>query len=460
MPPLISFQQSHFRQGVVPVLHGIDWQVQPGEQWAITGATGSGKTMLLLAIQQQLRGQVAMVTFRESSRQLTYSHYFYQQRYHASGEDNAPTLHSFLFGTQLPNSTSQAIVDRLGLQQLLDRTLIKLSNGQTRKALIARALLKHPSLLLLDDPFGGLDAPTRMELLCWLDELMQTETQLILVTQPDTIPTQITHVLELAEGQIEWQGSHADFSARQAPTPLPVRAKPILLTAPTPADFSVAFSLANVTVRYGNCHLLEAVNWTVAQGERWALLGHNGAGKSILLSLLYGDHPQAYANQISLFDQRRGRGESVWNIKRRIGFVSPELHLYFPRHLTARQVAFTGLTDTQMQPRYLMPETEHDVLALFTYFGLETRLTSHFGTLSAGQQRLVLLVRALLKQAPCLILDEPFQCLDSATMLRAKHLIDQLPTATTLLFVTHHLNEIPESVNHLLKLQDGKVVSG
>ena len=227
---------------------------------------------------------------------------------------------------------------------------------------------------------------------------------------------------------------------------------PVLQTPAQSADFVAAFQMRNVTVRYGDTVILNQVSWTIQPGERWALLGANGAGKSVLLSLLYGDHPQAYANDIRVFDHRRGRsGQSIWDVKRRIGFVSPELHLYFPQHLTARQVVLTGLTDTLTPPRTVPPETEADLVALLAYFDLSDQLSGAFGQLSAGQQRLVLLIRALIKNPSVLVLDEPFQALDAKYISLARQLIDSLPNKT-ILFVTHDRSELPASIDRFFSL--------
>src|SRR5207245_350620 len=136
-------------------------------------------------------------------------------------------------------------------------------------------------------------------------------------------------------------------------------------------------------------------------------------------SLLCGDHPQAYSNDIRLFGRKRGTGESIWDIKRRIGLLSPELHLYFTEPLSAAQVAATGFFD--ILALRLTTRTHDAVIAeLFEHFGLTALADRLFSRLSTGEQRLVLLVRALVKEPPLLILDEPFQGLDVETIERAK----------------------------------------
>ncbi len=194
------------------------------------------------------------------------------------------------------------------------------------------------------------------------------------------------------------------------------------------------------------------------RGERWAVLGPNGSGKSTLLSLLCGDHPQAYSNDVRLFGHRRGSGESIWDIKARLGLLSPELHLYFHEPLTAAQTAATGFFDV-VTLRPTTPEQDERVRTLFEQRAISHLTERPFSRLSTGEQRLVLLARALVKRPELLILDEPFQSFDPALCARLRNWLDaNLDPTPTLLFVTHHENEIPRSVAHILRLDNGRVV--
>jgi molybdate transport system ATP-binding protein len=466
--PLITLQKLTVRYNGKPVLNDLDFQLNAGECWCLTGPTGSGKTTFLRALAGHFpappgtlkrMAPTELVSFKEESSRFSYSGYFYQQRYQATMSDNPegtdagytamPSLRDFLQVTDSPESA--ALLDRLGLTPLLSRSFIKLSNGQTRKARIGKALLRHPAVLLLDNPFVGLDSTFRAELINWLGELTNHGLTLVLVSEPDDIPSFVTHVAEIDKGQLGWAGLKANFVAKETREP-EVTSLPVLQVKPQPIDFVDVFRLRDVTVRYGETIILDNVNWEIKANERWALFGANGAGKSVLLSLLYGDHPQAYANQVSVFGHRRGKsGESIWDVKRRIGFVSPELHLYFPHHLSARQVALTGLTDTLTPPNRISPETELDLASLFTYFALTHTLNRPFGTLSAGEQRVVLLVRAFLKNAPVLLLDEPFQAMDHWHVNRARRLVDSFANKT-ILFVTHNRSELPQSIDHIYNL--------
>lgn len=467
LEPLFSLNNLSVKRGAETVLANVSLTIDRGQCWAVVGPIGSGKTTLVQVLAGQLpamrdqlphRIQATLVSFREESHQFSYTRHFYQQRYQATlvdNQDGKPALTVRGYLAPVWSDEALALIQRMGIEPLLDVEFLKLSNGQTRKARIAKVLLQHPAMLLLDNPFVGLDARFRAELIEWLGELVQAGQPLMLVADETTLPAFVTHVVKLDNGQVAWAGPRAEF----VPTVSTGSdwAVPALQTPPQPADFTEAFRLTDVTVRYGDKKLLDAVNWTVRAGERWALLGHNGAGKSILLSVLYGDHPQAYANQVYVFDHRRGKpGTSIWDVKRRIGFVSPELHLCFPRHLTARQVGLTGLTDTLVVPARVSAEAQHDLDTLLRYFGIDHLANRAFGTLSTGEQRLTLLIRALLKNAAMLILDEPFQALDARQVALARKLLDSLPHKT-IVFVTHDPAELPASINHRVDISNGQL---
>ncbi|AKD53597.1 ATP-binding cassette domain-containing protein [Spirosoma radiotolerans] len=466
--PLIHLNVLTVRRGGVPILHDLTFQLKSGECWCVLGPTGSGKTTFLQTLAGQFpappgtltrRIPTEFVSFKEQSSRFSYGSYFYQQRYQATMSDNVegsdagytaiPSLRDFLQVSDTPEEME--LLERLGLLPLLNRSFIKLSNGQTRKARIGKALLQQPTVLLLDNPFMGLDAAFRTELTNWLGDLTNHGLTLVLVTESEDVPPFATHVAVMGEGKLRWSGAVEDYQPTHQLDTEQVEL-PVLRTKPPLIDFAEAFRLQDVTVRYGDTVILDDVNWVVRAGERWALFGQNGAGKSVLLSLLYGDHPQAYANQVSVFGHRRGKsGESIWDVKRRIGFVSPELHLYFPQHLSVRQVALTGMTDTLTPPVRVSIETEADLVSLLSYFELAHALARPFGTLSAGEQRLVLLVRAFLKNAPVLLLDEPFQAIDNRHIERARKLIDSF-TDKTILFVTHNRDELPQSVDQIFTI--------
>jgi len=484
MASLVCLDHATILRGGEIALRDFSWTVQEGETWAITGPTGSGKTTLaevLLGRHHVASGTVRWpfverlraagrsvawpsevthhVTFREESHLFSYTRHYYQQRFNFIEAQDDLTLAEFLrSGTGAADEEIGAAATQLGLGELLGLSLIKLSNGQTRRARIARALLSKPELLILDEPFMGLDTSSREDVIAIVGELIREGTRVLLITQSPGIPEWVTHVLELDRLTARWHGPHQQWRLRSEEWGVRRSTFPSHSPLPTPHSSQPVVELRNVNVSHGGRRILRDISWTVRAGERWAVLGPNGSGKTTLLSLLCGDHPQAYSNDVRLFGRRRGSGESIWEIKRNIGLVSPELHLYFTEPLTAARTAATGFFDV-LAWRPTTAEQDAIVAELFDHFGITGLAERPFARLSTGEQRLVLFIRALVKAPPLLILDEPFQAFDAATIERGRKWLDRrLCPDQTLLFVTHEPSELPRSVDRRLRLEDGRVV--
>lgn len=473
-------------RGGAAVLRDFSWAVREGEAWAVVGPTGSGKTTLAetllgkhllnggelrwpLFARLRAAGRtidypsqvVTHVTFRENSRLFSYAGHYYQQRFEFADSETPLSLEQFLrTGTAASEPDFTTTCARFGIGALLAQPFMTLSNGQTRRARLARAMLSRPEVLILDDPFIGLDAQARADLVALLHELANDGKRLVLICREDLVPTWVTSVLELPRraggvgplfGASRSQGESDPHDAR----PHATEANRGL----TPPDRREAvLELRDVTVSHGGRAILDRVSWIVHAGERWALLGPNGSGKTTLLSLLCGDHPQAYSNDIALFGRRRGTGETIWDVKRNVGLLSPEFHLYFTEPLTADRAAATGFFDA-LADRPTTPEQDARVRELFAAFGIGHLAGRAFKSLSTGEQRLVLLARALVKRPPLVILDEPFQGLDAASTERCRRWLEtEIGADQTLLFVTHELGELPRTVNRTLRLSRGKVV--
>ncbi|PQA60472.1 ATP-binding cassette domain-containing protein [Siphonobacter curvatus] len=466
------------------LIENLNWTLEKGQHWALVGPTGSGKSLLLsiLAGKRSVLGGVFRSDLPKGSvelvpndfsfnRNIAASATFYQQRFNSYASVESPTVWEVLqnqvkpVGTvdahsiQLPplayeEAYVQEVATRLRVSHLLDRHVTSLSNGETRRTLLTLSFLKNPQVLLLDNPFVGLDVASRAALHDILTHIAETGTTLIMVAPPTDIPNPITHILDLPEGKslLRWNYVPPAAAKRRDQIQLP---EPL-----TPAvSFDYAIRMRNISIRYGETQVLDGINWEVKRGEKWALLGPNGSGKSTLLSLITGDNPQAYANDFDLFDRKRGTGESIWDIKKNIGFVSPELHLYFPRDQNVWKVVASGLFDTMGLFKKLKDEQTAYVEQFLTAFELQAYHDKRLAQLSTGQQRLVLLARALIKNPPLLILDEPCQGLDTDQMIRFRDTVDSLceNTDRTLLYVSHYTEEIPQCVTRMLQLNGGKV---
>jgi molybdate transport system ATP-binding protein len=460
------------------VLKNIHFTIGPNEQWALVGPTGSGKTVFAdtLAGNHYYQGlietsfgdaghfhrMIAVVHQQHRFRNLQHrSDFYYQQRYQSMDAAATITVGDDL--DQYPefcgNFSKTGLLDQLHLRQLREEPLIQLSSGENKRLQIAKALLTTDRLLVLDQPFTGLDAEGRELLGGILQTLVRKGTRLLLITSPRDMPSCISHIAGFRNGMIEFAGPASAYRAGSqaaiSPPAVPLPPPPLQPVA----DFDFAVRMVNVSVEYEHKQILQQINWEVGRGSCWSLSGPNGAGKSTLLSLITGDNPQAYANEIYLFDRRRGTGESIWDIKARIGFLSAELHLYFDPAATCYQALASGFFDTIGLFRRLSPEQETLVAAWLEYLGVREDAGRLLNQLPAGMQRLLLLARAMIKCPPLLVLDEPCQGLDSGHIERVKEMISRYcrEREGTLIYVSHYTEELPRVIDHYLRLDRGMV---
>lgn len=458
----------------------FSWSIKPGESWAIVGPMGSGKSSLIDLVRQKalVKTRLAANDYRQYW-QLSRALQYYQQRFNSADADLAPSVRDFLNDQIVPVGTSDPTsvilppisVDQdfleekarlLQIEHLLERRITSLSNGETRRMLLCKALLEETDLLLLDMPFIGLDEGSRRVLHSILNQFNAGGLDIVMATSPQEIPNCISNILELGEGAIVYQGDKLKWPKFNqnsvANTQILDPQKRRELNTNINSDFSSFVKMKDVNVRYGQKQVLENVNWEVKAGEKWAVLGPNGSGKSTLISLLTADNPQRFANDIYLFGKKLGTGESIWDIRKRMGFVSPELQLYFPRHYSAWAVVASGLFDAGGLYRELNKDQEQQALEIMDLLKITDLRTRKMYELSNGQQRLALLARALVKNPPVLILDEPCQGLDETGINFFRDLVQELCTDTprTLIYTTHYPAEIPACVDHFLCWEDEK----
>lgn len=457
------------QQGV-QALTDISFQLQPREHLLITGASGSGKTTLAKALAGQLfvkgtitfnfpgdNHKVLLVDQRNEFKNLSnVTDFYYQQRFNSSDNEDALNVEETLLQTSNDKEAINNLLTEFGLLHRKNAPMIQLSSGEHKRMQLIKALLQQPQVLILDNPFTGLDINTRIQLRSIIDNIAAKGTQVIVIANVADAPSCITHALVLKEGKVDQFNAINKISVealQQSNThfhyPLPVKDQK--------KDFTHAFKMVNVNVKYGDKQILDNINWLVERGDCWLVKGHNGAGKSTLLSLITGDNPQAYANEIYLFDKRRGTGESIWDIKKQIGFASTELHWYFDKNTTCSQAIASGFFDTMGLYRQLSAEQEQILTEWIIFFELETIKNKQLSSLSAGHQRLILLARALVKNPSVLILDEPCHGLDEEQTKQFIQVIDKIctQTETTLIYVSHYDSEIPACVNKVLELHKG-----
>lgn len=475
---LLQLEKVAVKLGAQKVLDNIDLTIYEGQHWAVTGQSGSGKTVLAHTLAgrhffsghikagfdtpETFHHSIVVVEQQHRFKDLTNrSDFYYQQRFNSFDAEQTATVAQELAAWITPDNQPEATqwISLLQVDRLVEEPLIQLSNGENKRLQLTIALLQKPRLLVLDNPFVGLDVNGRMILHSILDTISTTGITLLLITTPDQLAPCITHVATLQKGVLTEAVPIAQY---KAPEPenlsLPIVAALQGMTSAQEASFTTAIKMVDVTIQYEGKFILHHINWEVKRGERWSVSGPNGAGKSTLLSLITGDNPQAYANEIYLFDKRRGSGESIWDIKRKIGYVSPEMHLYFDYTATCFQAIASGLFDTIGLFRTLNEEQEALVNQWISVMQLDAKAHQGLSRLSAGEQRLTLLARALIKNPALLILDEPCQGLDVAHTQLFRHLVDTIcaHSPTTLVYVSHYREEIPGCVNKFLALEKGK----
>ena len=498
---LLKIENLNFSIDGTSIIQQVNFELMSGESLAITGASGSGKTILGKLLSGQIQSKSGALVFSSNLKRVMVDqqdHFIafsgrrsmhYSQRYEKLGMENVPVLSEFLRrmmrqnrGCQLSENEFERIMEQMEIGHLADRKILELSNGERKRTQLAIALLQHTDLLVLDQPFVGLDLNSRENLTRLLKQQMDLGVCLIIICDPHHIPESIHWVLELKNGTqnqfVERKRYQSQIDDETIQVGLMEQQLFRLLPEPSKLFDEVVF-MKNVNVTFGDKQVLQDINWRIKRGEQWALLGPNGAGKTTLLSLISADNPQGYNNHLVLFDRKRGSGESIWDIKKRIGFVSPELHLYFlrgagifntiPGLSNSRQQVYSTLTCLEIIQSGFHDEigfnsaiTDWQVKLANTWLsilGLNHLRKRLFTQASLGEQRSLLLARALVKSPELLILDEPCQGLDHQQIRRFIRLLDAVceHMQTTLIYVTHQPEEIPTCVSHLLELENGRV---
>lgn len=476
------------------ILKDISFFLSDGDSMAIVGPSGCGKTTLgrMIAGKLQPSSGIFSVANDQSCQMVEQQDNFmaisrmassyYGQRYENQGLDEAPTVRGYLL-REAHSATEEvdSMMQLLEIAHLSESKLMQLSNGERKRTQLAAALLKKPDVLVLDQPFIGLDLTSRQKLECQINQLSETGKTIILICDQQHITEKIKWVLKLQNGQMQQWVLRSEFQPESDENEITGTADHFFadLHPSSEETFEYAVRMNQVNVHHNEKEILHNISWHVKRGERWTLMGHNGAGKTTLLSLITADNPQGYVNDLVLFDRKRGSGESIWDIKKRIGYVSPELHLYFLRgkgifntipglELSVRpgegSLRCDDVISSGFHDQVGFSDTHADlqkktVQTWFSILRLEHLAGQSFSDASLSEQRLLLLARALIKLPSLLILDEPCQGLDHRQTRHFTEMLDAICTHlnTTLIYVTHYAEEIPVCVTQKLELEHGRV---
>ncbi len=479
---LLQVKHLNVKIGGRTVLCDVSFDVNEGECLAITGGSGSGKTTLLRAIAGKYftSGEILFEGATDKKPSINFigqqhffrnlsntSTFYYQQRFNSFDSEDALMVNDVLKSICDDNDKITETLELLHVPYLKNTRLIQLSNGEHKRFQLAEALLQGAEWLLLDNPYTGLDVSARNLLTEILSKLIAKGIHVMLVTSSSEMPLFITHVISLNGDHSYEKLSRKKFGEKNIVSKnihhftIDSNSLDGIRPAYVYEEFSTAINIVDTSVIYDSRKILDNINWKVNKGECWNVSGHNGSGKSTLLSLVTGDNPQAFANDIYLFDRKKGSGESIWDIKQKIGYMSPELHHYFDSGETCFNIVASGLFDTIGLFRNLNGSQESIVREWMRLLHIDQFKNRLFNQLSNGEQRLILLARALIKNPPLLILDEPCQGLDTGVSAAFIRLINEIcvKMKKTLVYVSHYEEEIPPCVTYKLKLIEGRMAA-
>lgn len=454
-------------------LNDISLEINNKENWAIIGANGSGKSSLGRLICNDLEILAGNADYAVKSEYISF-----EKVIEVLDDENEKDESDFMGGGGYVGTTAREFIcdgdlvdqgqfhnlsEKLRFKDILRQELRTLSTGEMRKVSICRALLREPEVLVLDEPFDGLDSDSCSTLKGILSSCIEDGiTIVLLLNRFSEILPQITHVAYLKDCTLFASGEKEQILESEA-----LRrfhsfhyTLPAHLPACQHSDTAVfsrdqpVIEMQKVSVQYGDKPVLNNLDWTVMSGQNWMIVGPNGSGKTTLLNLVSGDNMQAYGNDICLFGRKKGSGESVWDIKEKLGYVSTSFQQRYRVGATAKTVIISGFFDSIGVYRKHSKKQEDIALQWLSILRMEKQKDTSFHRLSYGEQRMLLIARAMVKQPTILILDEPCQGLDDANREMVLKLIDHLGKSdkTQLLYVSHHAEDKIPCIKYILQL--------
>ncbi len=336
-----------------------------------------------------------------------------------------------------------------------------LSSGEQKKALLAYLLKQNPDFIILDNPFDNLDLTNQLTLLEEITELSSrisviqfiNRTRDLLPFIEKAVKVDDNNAIVTIENLHDYLKSTQSNNAKICKTSVPPPIKEYIL------ESNELVSFKDVTVRYDERIIVRDVNWTIKKGDFWQLVGPNGSGKTTLLTLINGDNPKAYNQNLTLFGKRKGSGESVWEIKQKVGYLTPSMTDLFSTRHTVEEMIISGFLDSiglYKHPSDRQVRLAEEWLDLIEMSHLKKAV---FCSLSLGQQRLILVARAMVKHPPLLILDEAMSGLDDYNATIVTSLINKIAaeSKTTILYVSHRIEEglTPNKIFELTPSENG-----
>lgn len=457
--------------GYPNLFRDLDWEFKAGEFWTVFGKSGSGKTLLKNILCSNIpiikhgpehfkpKGTmtVAEVSVEQERILLDRERHEDDSAFIEGGYDPGRSAGDIIYEHLNPTFLDlEAWIERLNLKDLLSTSFKSLSNGETRKVLFCRGLAQKPELLLLDSPFEGLDAPTRAIFKEVLDELRGRQSLVLFVQNHEFIDTDSDAFLLLEPPSPPKVQGHLSglISSEVVAKSVP----PISLDIHQLPKSDPLVDIKDLNIRYGDQFVFSGFHWSMKPGENWLFTGPNGAGKTTLLQVIHADHPQSYGQNIQLFGYRRGTGETIWDIKAHVGFVSADFQRNFPLGMTGLALVVSGFQDSMgvhQKPTGTQLITSRQWLC---HLGIAHLGSRYCSSMSWGELRQLMIVRAMVKKPNLLILDEPCQGLDDIQKQMILDLVEKCCEnfAINFIYVSHESEITLKGVSHHLEWLPGE----
>ncbi|PWI32116.1 molybdate ABC transporter ATP-binding protein ModF [Vibrio albus] len=384
--------------------------------------------------------------------------------------DTGSSVYELIYQQCHDESLALTLINDLDLSHLRESGFRVLSTGETRRLMLARALASKPALLVLDEPYAGLDTQHRQTLAGYLQQLANSVQMIVIISREEEMPDWIDNVAIFDQGKLEdtmpkrdWDNHPVIAQLKSLSQQRSQEMMALIQRHKHSSDFSdPVFQLTNGKVAYTDKTIFTEVNWRINKGEHWQVRGPNGCGKSTLLGLIFGDHPQCYSNNIQIFGKKRGSGETIWEIKKHIGLVSSALHLQYRVSCSALEVILSGFYDSiglYQNPSKREVSIAREWLEILHMTDLSD---TSFRELEYGQQRLLLIARAIVKQPAFLILDEPYQGLDFLGRKLVMNTLELIAeeNLSQLLYVSHYQDDALKSIKNYLDFVPAKEHEG
>lgn len=462
LKPLLSVKDITIRVYDSFFFEHTHWQMLPDEQWVIIGPNGAGKSIFAKALTGIIplqhgeivsKGKIAYLSFDTQQQKIQKEERMRDLISGIGKETKGQTVKKFL-GIRYKKFRFKNI---FSIDALFTQLLHSLSTGEMRKVFLIQTLLQNPRILILDEPYDGLDSIAKKSLSNIIEELMVSMPVILITHHFDEIPKKTTHVLVMKNCKVLQQGEKEDILPKYF-SRITSANKKLILKSVNKNHNEVLIEMKNVTVTYYEKKILNNISWTVRKGENWVILGPNGAGKSTLIQLITGDNQQAYANDIFLFGKKKGTAISLWEIKKHIGIVSSHLMLHYDKQLSAQDIILSGFFDSIGLYQKVSEKQKRAADKIIEKLKLQQLIKRNYQQLSFGQRRLILIARALVKSPELLIVDEPFHGLDQENKRRVFEMLNKIGTLgkTTLILITHNESEIPSCITNQLILKKGE----